>query len=184
MRAKLRRCLSVGRFRLVWFCCLWAASSTSAEQAVEVNLELPSPARLDLQDKETLLVAPLVVTSQDGEDRVDDGDPDVQLALARCLERVTPRETDLVLVEFGGPAYPVYELERLIHKRDFWLTDAQRSLADLILVGAVDLDVQDRSGYRVEEYTSPVENLGSIELRLAGLFAPQGIEVARLLILE
>ena len=215
-------------------------ATAATAQTVEIRLDLPAPAQLDVAEKETLLVAPFVVTSQEGEGRVSGSDLDVQEALGRYLERVVRRETDLTLVQSTGLRYPTFELEVLARDTDFWSAVGERASADLILVGAVDFDVRDRSGYLVEEYPSPVdgstmyrqvlveqtgfeldivlvvidgstgelllsdnvkdwktfdrgvanprqglfENLSSTEQRIAGLFAPQGMQVARLLLLD
>ena len=37
------------------------------------------------------------------------------------------------------------------------MPDTQPTQADLILTGSLDFDIQDRSGYRMEEYTSPFD---------------------------
>ena len=45
----------------------------------------------------------------------------------------------------------------LARDADFWKVIGERTQADLILVGSLDFDIQDRSGYRTEEYVSPFD---------------------------
>jgi len=40
---------------------------------------------------------------------------------------------------------------------EFWRALGERSQADLIVAGSLDFDVQDKSGYRTEEYVSPFD---------------------------
>ena len=134
-----------------------AGSELHASDAVEVRLRLPQRAALDLMGEERLLVAPFITLSQEGEGRIAESDLDVQQALAQYLERVVRRETSLHLVEIGPLEYPTYDLELLSRDRAFWRAVGARSQTDLILAGSIDFDVQDRSGYRVEEYPSPLD---------------------------
>ena len=53
--------------------------------------------------------------------------------------------------------YPSYDLAELAANMDFWRVVGERSGADLILSGSLDFDIQDRSGYRTEEYVSPFD---------------------------
>ncbi len=53
--------------------------------------------------------------------------------------------------------YPTYDLEMLSRDPDFWRVIGERTQADLILTGSLDFDIQDRSGYRTEEYVSPFD---------------------------
>ena len=50
---------------------------------------------------------------------------------------------------------PVYDLNQLARKPDFWRALGEKLSADLILTGGLDFDIQDRSGYKTEEFTSP-----------------------------
>ena len=121
----------------------------------EVKLVLPQRAKLDLQGRKTLAVAPFIVVSQEGADRVRGRNIDVQKEFARYLLKVLRRETSLKIIEPGPVDYPVYDLNQLTHQQDFWRALGDRTGADLILTGGLDFDIQDRSGYRTEEYTSP-----------------------------
>jgi hypothetical protein len=68
---------------------------------------------------------------------------------------VLRRETELKVIETGPVDFPVYDLAKLSKQADFWRSIGDRTNADLVLCGGIDFDIQDRSGYRTEEYTSP-----------------------------
>jgi hypothetical protein len=82
---------------------------------------------------------------------------DVQKEFERYILKVLRRETDLKIIEPGPIDYPTYDLEMLSRDRDFWRVIGERAQADLILTGSLDFDIQDRSGYRTEEYVSPFD---------------------------
>lgn len=125
--------------------------------SVEVKLKLPQKARLDLRDRETIAVAPFVVVTQEGEgeERLQGRNIDVQKEFERYLLKVLRRETDLEVIEPGPVEYPTYDFEALAKQRDFWRALGERLQADLLLSGGLDFDIQDRTGYRTEEYISP-----------------------------
>lgn len=124
--------------------------------SVEVRLHLPVRARLDLGDKRTITVAPfLVVTEEEGS--VDAGGVSVEDEFEGYLTRLLKRKTHLKVVEAGPVDYPTYDLQDLAANEDFWRYLGERAQADLILSGSLDFDVQDRSGYRTEEYVSPFD---------------------------
>jgi hypothetical protein len=128
----------------------WAGS-------VEVKLTLPVRARLDLANRDSILPAPFVVVRQEGEGRIEGSNIDVQQEFQRYLIKILKRDTDLNIVESGPIDYPTYDLRMLARDADFWRVIGERTQADLILVGSLDFDIQDRSGYRTEEYISPFD---------------------------
>jgi len=134
-----------------------AASSAPARgSAVEVHLKLPQRARLNLQGRNSVAVAPFIVVSKEGEEkRTQRRDIDVQKEFARYLLKVLRRETKLKVIEPGPVDFPVYDLAQLTKQKDFWRALGERTQADMILTGGLDFDVQDRTGYRTEEYVSP-----------------------------
>ena len=124
---------------------------------VEVKLTLPVRARLDLANRNTILPAPFIVVRQEGEGRIEGSNIDVQQEFQRYLLKILKRDTDLEIVESGPIDYPTYDLRMLARDADFWKVIGERTQADLILVGSLDFDIQDRSGYRTEEYVSPFD---------------------------
>ena len=127
----------------------------AAANSVEVKLKLPQRARLDLQGRNSLAVAPFIVVTKEGAERVQGRDIDVQKEFERYLLKVLRRETELKVIEPGPVDFPVYDLDQLARQADFWSALGERTQADLILTGGLDFDIQDRTGYRTEEYISP-----------------------------
>jgi hypothetical protein len=131
------------------------ATASVALASVEVRLKLPQKARLELGDRETITIAPFLVISQEGDGSLRNTDIDVQAEFDRYLVKTLRRETELKVVEAPRIDYPTYDLAQLAREQDFWRAVGERTQADLILSGGLDFDVQDRTGYRTEEYTSP-----------------------------
>lgn len=135
---------------------LFGALSASA-RSVEVRLKLPVRARLDLGVHESVATLPFLVVSQEGEGQLADRSVDVQEEFERYLVKILRRDTDLRIVESGPVDFPTYDVDALASDSDFWRAVAERTGADLVLCGSLDFDIQDRSGYRTEEYTSPYD---------------------------
>jgi hypothetical protein len=131
------------------------AVASAAMAGVEVRLKLPQKARLELDGRETITVAPFLVVSQEGDSNLRTTNIDIQAEFDRYLVKTLRRETELTVIEAPRIDYPTYDLAQLAREQDFWLAVGERTQADLILSGGLDFDVQDRTGYRTEEYTSP-----------------------------
>ena len=129
----------------------WAASTA------EVKLTLPVKARLDLTGKRTIAPVPFIMVSREGEGKLPGRDIDVQAEFERYIFKLIRRETDLKIAESGPVDYPTFDLDMLSRDRDFWRAIGDRLDVDLILAGSLDFDIQDRSGYRTEEYVSPFD---------------------------
>ena len=123
----------------------------------EVKLTLPVKARLDLDGKRSIAPAPFIMVSREGEGRLPGRDGDVQDEFERYIFKLIRRETDLKVLEAGPVDFPTYDLDMLARDRDFWRALGDRLQVDLILAGSLDFDIQDRSGYRTEEYVSPFD---------------------------
>jgi hypothetical protein len=130
-------------------------TASVALASVEVRLKLPQKARLELGDRETITIAPFLVVSQEGDGSLRNTGVDVQAEFDRYLVKTLRRETELTVIEAPRVDYPTYDLAQLAREQDFWRAVGERTQADLILSGGLDFDVQDRTGYRTEEYTSP-----------------------------
>jgi len=131
-----------------------------AAAGVEVRLELPVRAKVDLTGRRTVTTAPFLVVGREGAEggeRIRGSALDVQKEFERYLGKLIRRETDLKLIESGPIDFPTFDLELLATNRDFWRAVGERTQADLVLAGSLDFDVQDKSGYRTEEYVSPFD---------------------------
>ena len=149
-RVATRRCALA---LLVLFGLGGALSAT----VVQVKLKLPVRAALDLTGRKKLVVAPFLVVRQEGETSFRGRDLNVKEDFHRYLLKVLRRDTTLTVEEVEAIDYPSYDLEALSHDRDFWRALGERTGADLLLTGSLDFDIQDKSGYRLEEYTSPFD---------------------------
>ncbi len=140
-------------------CGLALLVAGAARAAVEVKLRLPVRAKIDLKGRKNLAVTPFLVVGREGggRERVHGSAIDVQREFARYLDKLLRRETDLNLIETGPIDYPTYDLEVLANNKDFWRAIGERTQADLVLSGSLDFDIQDKSGYRTEEYVSPFD---------------------------
>jgi hypothetical protein len=132
------------------------AAPPAAAAIVEVKLKLPVKARIDLEGYESVAVVPFLVVAQEGDEGSEE-EVDVQAEFERYVRRLLARQTDLEVIEVERVDYPTYDLDVLSRNQDFWLALGERTGADLILTGSLDFDIQDRSGYRTEEYVSPYD---------------------------
>ena len=142
-------------FGLLVCCSLLAVPAQAG--TVEVKIKLPVRAKIDLGGRRTVALAPFITVGREGSAGRAESGVDVQGEFERHLVKLLRRDTDLKVVESGRVDYPTFELGVLARNRDFWLALGQRLQADLILSGSLDFDVQDRSGYRTEEYVSPFD---------------------------
>lgn len=143
-------------FALALVLVLLAAPSFAA--IVRVQLTLPVRAGLDLEGRRTLGVAPFLVVRQEGQSaRLRGRDIDIRGEFERYLLKVLRRDTKLTVSPFESVTFPSFDLDRLSQDRDFWRALGERHQVDLIIAGSLDFDIQDRSGYRLEQYTSPYD---------------------------
>jgi len=127
---------------------------------VKVKLRLPVRAKVDLAGRDSVAIAPFLVVTREGSgnpERLQGTSVDVQREFERYLTKLIRRETDLKLVDSGPLDYPTTDLEILGNNKDFWRAAGERWQADVIVAGSLDFDVQDKSGYRTEEYISPFD---------------------------
>jgi TolB-like protein len=126
-------------------------------RSVEVKLKLPQRARLNLQGRRSIAVTPFAVVSKEGETKIAGQQIDVQKEFTLYLMKVLRRETDLKVIEAAPVELPTYDFDALAKQTALWRSVGERNNADLVVTGGVDFDVQDRSGYKAEQYTSPYD---------------------------
>ena len=149
-------CRRVSRAVVAMTLLVLPASPAAAEQ-VEVRLSLPVRARIDLRDRKTVTVTPFLVLSQEGSQAIERRGVDVEKEFDRYIRRLIRRNTRLKILDSGPVDYPTFDLEDLSQDTEFWRYIGERTQADLVVSGSLDFDVQDRSGYRTEEYISPFD---------------------------
>jgi len=130
----------------------------AAAGEVDVQLRLPVRARLNLEDRKTVTVTPFIVVSDEGEESAIHRGVDIQKEFERYLKRLIRRNTQLKIIDSGPVDYPSYDLLDLSANVEFWKYLGERTQSDLIVTGSLDFDIQDRSGYRTEEYVSPFDS--------------------------
>jgi hypothetical protein len=124
---------------------------------MEVKLKLPVKPKLQITGEEKVAIAPFVIASK-GEKRSDRaGKVDVQTEFNRYLKKQLAKSTKLRLVDVGPTRLPGTDIRSLEAARDYWKEIGARTGADFIVSGIVDFDINDKSGYKTEEYTSPAD---------------------------
>ena len=138
--------------RVLAILSLLSLASSAGAEVVDVELSLPVPARIDLRDHDTVVVAPFITVSFDGEGTAEFRGVDVQKEFDRYLRRLLRRSTQLKVLESGPLRFPTTDLSSLARDKEFWRFVGESTQGDLILAGAIDFDVKKRSGYQVQPY--------------------------------
>jgi hypothetical protein len=124
---------------------------------VEVKLKLPVKPKLAISGDEKIAIAPFVIANN-GEKKNDRAQKvDVQSEFQRYLRKQITKSTKLRLVELPQTRLPGSDMKALEANRDYWRQLGTRSGADFIVSGIIDFDINDKSGYKTEEYTSPAD---------------------------
>ncbi len=107
--------------RLFALALMGLAASPLAAGVAEVTLHLPVRARIDMQSRKTVGIAPFIVVSKEGEGRLSGHDVDIQKEFERYLDKLIRRETDLKRVgSRGRSTSPIFDLALLSKNEDFW----------------------------------------------------------------
>lgn len=124
----------------------------------EVTVKLPVRPRLSITGDQKLAVAPFVLVTTDQDARKDRGAKvDVQSEFGRYLRKEITKSTDVKVVDVGPTRLPGSTMKELEANRDYWRELAAATGADYVLSGVIDFDVEDKAGYRTEEYVSPLD---------------------------
>src|SRR5213080_2370217 len=123
----------------------------------EVKLKLPLKPKLQITGDEKVALAPFVIANN-GEKKNDRAQKvDVQAEFQRYLRKQLTKSTKLRLVDVPATRLPGTDMKALEAARDFWKDLGAKTGADYIVSGVVDFDVNDKSGYKTEEYVSPAD---------------------------
>jgi hypothetical protein len=129
----------------------------AAADVVEVKLKLPVKPKLQITGEEKVAVAPFIIAAK-GERKNDRAAKvDVQAEFNRYLRKQLTKSTKLRLVDVPATQLPGRDMRTLQDARDYWKEIGARTGADFIVTGIVDFDINDKSGYKTEEYTSPAD---------------------------
>ncbi|MEA2568829.1 MAG: hypothetical protein QOI24_830 [Acidobacteriota bacterium] len=124
---------------------------------MEVKLKLPVKPKLSISGDEKVAIAPFVIANN-GEKKNDRASKvDVQSEFQRYLKKQMAKSTKLTLVDTPSTRLPGVDMKALEANRDYWKDLGRRTGADYIVSGILDFDINDKSGYRTEEYVSPAD---------------------------
>ena len=124
---------------------------------VEVKMKLPVKPKLQITGDEKIAIAPFIIAAN-GEKRSDRAAKvDVQAEFQRYLRKQLTKSTKLRIVDMPQTRLPGTDIKSLEANRDYWKQLGAKTGADFIVSGIVDFDINDKSGYRTEEYTSPAD---------------------------
>jgi len=124
---------------------------------IEVKLKLPVKPKLTITGDEKVAIAPFVIANN-GEKKNDRASKvDVQSEFQRYLKKQMAKSTKLTLVDTPSTRLPGTDMKALEANRDYWKDLGRRTGADYNVSGILDFDINDKSGYRTEEYVSPAD---------------------------
>jgi len=143
--------------RFVLIASLALATTAASAGVEEVKLKLPLKPKLQITGEEKVAIAPFVIANN-GENKSNRSQKiDVQSEFLRYLRKQLTKSTKLRLVDAPVTRLPGTEMKALEAARDFWKELGAKTGADYIVTGIVDFDVNDKSGYKTEEYVSPAD---------------------------
>ncbi|HUJ15997.1 MAG TPA: hypothetical protein VL284_19570 [Thermoanaerobaculia bacterium] len=124
---------------------------------IEVKMKLPLKPKLNITGDEKVAIAPFVIANN-GEKKNDRASKvDVQSEFQRYLKKQLTKSTKLKLVDVPATRLPGTSIKALEENRDYWKDLAAKTGADYVVSGILDFDINDKSGYRTEEYVSPAD---------------------------
>ena len=142
------------RFAIVFALLLPIAASAGV---MEVKLKLPVKPKLQITGDERVALAPFVIASK-GEKKNDRATKvDVQSEFHRYLRKQLSKSTKLKIVDVGQTRLPGTDIKSLQAARDYWKELGARTGADYVVSGIVDFDINDKAGYKTEDYVSPAD---------------------------
>jgi hypothetical protein len=143
--------------RFATILALFAIAVSAFAGVMEVKLKLPVKPKLKITGDERIAIAPFIIASK-GEKKSDRAAKvDVQSEFNRYLRKQLNKSTKLKIVDVPQTRLPGTDMKSLEGARDYWKDLGARTGADFIVTGIVDFDINDKSGYRTEEYTSPAD---------------------------
>ena len=123
----------------------------------EVKMKLPLKPKLQITGDEKVAIAPFVIVNN-GEKKNDRASKvDVQAEFGRYLKKQLTKTTKLKVIDAGNVRLPGTDMKTLEASRDFWKSIGQKTGADFVVSGLLDFDINDKSGYKTEEFVSPAD---------------------------
>lgn len=128
-----------------------------AGQVTEVKLTLPVSPILELNDDQRLGIAPFVIMSSVEDEDRRSSRVDIQAEFQRYLSKQIAKETKSDVTVISDTRLPGTDVEALIADSGHWRDLGRRHGVDLLMTGVIDFDIEDKVGYRTEEYVSPLD---------------------------
>ncbi len=125
----------------------------------QVRLRLPLKPKLPLRGNERIALAPFIIVT-DPEKPKDKSlqNVDPQVEFHRFLKKQLEKKTKFDVVETPKDVkLPTQSLVELGRSREFWASVGSQTQAEIVVSGSLEFKVEDRSGYKSEEYQSPVD---------------------------
>jgi hypothetical protein len=124
----------------------------------QVRLRLPLKPRLPLRGNEKLALAPFILVTEAEKARDKRlQNVDLQGEFHRFLMKQINKKTKLEVVETPPEIkLPTQNLTELSRATEFWRTVGGATGADIVVAGSLEFRIEDRSGYKTEEYVSPI----------------------------
>ena len=126
----------------------------------QVRLKLPLKPRLPLRGNEKIAIVPFLIAA-DAERARDRRlqNVDLQAEFERFLKKQIAKKTKLEVVEVPKDLkLPTQSLAELGRSAEFWRSVGAATGAEIVISGSLEFRVEDRSGYKTEEYVSPINN--------------------------
>jgi len=137
----------------------WASRPVLAG-STEVRLKLPLRPKLAVTGRERISLAPFLVASKLSERKESQKvkELDLDTEFRRYLGKQIARRTKMNVVTMPSDVkLPSTELKALGDATEFWKELGSRVGAEILLTGIVDFRVEDKSGYKTEEYQSRLD---------------------------
>ncbi len=125
----------------------------------QVRLRLPLKAKLPLRGNERIALAPFIVVT-DAEKARDKrlANVDIQGEFHRFLKKQLEKRTRFEIVQTPPDLkLPTQVLTELAKAQEFWASVGTQTTAEIVVSGSLEFKIEDRSGYKTEEYTSPID---------------------------
>ncbi|HJT16354.1 MAG TPA: hypothetical protein VJ853_03155 [Thermoanaerobaculia bacterium] len=143
--------------RLAAIACVALFPLSSFAGVIEVKMKLPLKPKLQITGDEKVAIAPFIIANN-GEKKNDRASKvDVQSEFGRYLKKQLTKSTKLKILDVPQTRLPGSTLKALEENRDYWKDLAAKTGADYVVSGVLDFDINDKSGYRTEEYVSPAD---------------------------
>lgn len=128
--------------------------------AKEVKMKLPLRPKLAVTGRERIALAPFLVASKltERKDAAKYRDLDLDTEFRRYLGKQIAKRTKMTVLTMPADVkLPTTNLKELGESGAFWREVGAKTGADILLTGIVDFKIEDKSGYRAEEYRSPID---------------------------